>query len=73
MFTVPGCDDRVILSLQILPHTCLMLTLECSRLSLILTTVLHLLLMVSLHTAAICAPVRANRLITVPVVVTIIR
>ena len=35
--------------------------------------VLHLLLMVSLHTAAICSPVRANRLVTIRMVFIVIR
>ena len=43
------------------PPSCLLLVLECLRLSLILTTVLHLLLMVSLHTAAIVWPVRGKK------------
>lgn len=43
------------------PPSCLLLMLECLRLSLILTTVLHLLLMVTLHTAAIVWPVQGNK------------
>ena len=50
--------------MQVSPPLCFMLVLECLRLSIILTTVLHLLLMVTLHTAAICCPVKMKNLMT---------
>ena len=55
------------------PPSCLLLVVECLRLSLILTTVLHLLLMVSLHTSAIVWPVRGRRVTTKNLIVVIVR
>ena len=53
---------------QISPPLCFMIVLECLRLSMILTTVLHLLLMVTLHAAAICVPVRMKNLLTIRII-----
>ena len=40
---------------------CVLVVLECCRLGLVVTTVLHLLLMAALHTAAIHTPLTVNR------------
>ena len=54
------------------PPMCFMLGMECARLAILLTTVLHLLFMVILHTAGICAPLRLKSCLTPTVIMLVI-
>ena len=66
------CGSYLPIVFDIILPMCVMLAIECVRLSIVLTTVLHLLLMVLLHTAAVCFPLALKTVIRTSVVIHLI-
>ena len=67
------CGSYLPVVKEVSPPSCLLMVLEAMRLSIILTTVLHLLLMVTLHTSAIVSPVKGKKFFTKKLVLLIVR
>ena len=67
------CGSYLPVVKEVLPPSCLLIVMEGMRLSIILTTVLHLVLMVTLHTSAIVWPVKGKKFFTKKLVLMIVR
>ena len=67
------CGSYLPVVKEITPPSCLLMVMEGMRLSIILTTVLHLVLMVTLHTSAIVWPVKGKKFFTKKLVLMIVR
>ena len=67
------CGSYLPVVKEVAPPSCLLMVMEGMRLSIILTTVLHLVLMVTLHTSAIVWPVKGKKFFTKKLVLIIVR
>ena len=67
------CGSYLPVVKEITPPGCLLMVMEAMRLSIIMTTVLHLVLMVTLHTSAIVWPVKGKKFFTKKLVLMIVR